>query len=129
MKIPIEDKILREAADRGADVFLEVVVEAIHNGYGPFFFLNPFAKALRLWGVKDFSKQIYRAREFYERHGREIERPCSDEDFMGLYEQYPECDDLDDFFMENEEEITTTVAQYLDKHLDNFITITYDKEK
>ena len=24
-------------------------VQLIHNGYGPFIFLNPFAKAMRLW--------------------------------------------------------------------------------
>ena len=39
-------------------------IQLIHNGYGPFFFLNPFAKAMRLWGLKDFSKLLYRAREF-----------------------------------------------------------------
>ena len=26
-------------------------IQLIHNGYGPFFFLNPFAKAMRLWGL------------------------------------------------------------------------------
>ena len=31
-------------------------IQLIHNGYGPFFFQNPFAKAMRLWGLKDFSK-------------------------------------------------------------------------
>ena len=41
-------------------------IQLIHNGYGPFFFLNPFAKAMRLWGLKEFSKFIYRARELYE---------------------------------------------------------------
>ena len=29
-------------------------IQLIHNGYGPFFFLNPFAKAMRLWGLKEF---------------------------------------------------------------------------
>ena len=35
-------------------------VQLIHNGYGPFIFLNPFAKAMRLWGAHDFSKLVYR---------------------------------------------------------------------
>ena len=33
-------------------------VQMIHNGYGPFFFENPFAKAMRLWGLHDFSKML-----------------------------------------------------------------------
>ena len=42
---------------------------------------------------------------------------------MGLYERFPEFDDLDDEFMEHEEEYTTRVAQYLDEHLLDFIEI------
>ena len=30
-------------------------IQLIHNGYGPFIFLNPFAKAMRLWGAHEFS--------------------------------------------------------------------------
>ena len=44
-------------------------IQLIHNGYGPFFFLNPFAKAMRLWGLKDFSKLLYRARESVQYRG------------------------------------------------------------
>ena len=59
--------------------------QLIHNGYGDFFFLNPFAKAMRLWGLKDLSKLIYKGRELFELHGAEIKKPCSDEAFMALY--------------------------------------------
>lgn len=88
------------------------LVQLIYNGYGPFIFLNPFAKAMRLWGQKDFSKLIYEGRKFYEAHGKEIEREMSDEDFMALFEQYPEADDFDDTFIENEEEITRQVLDH-----------------
>ena len=98
-------------------------IQLIHNGYGPFFFLNPFAKAMRLWGLKDFSKLLYKARELFEAHEAEITRPCSDQEFMALYEQFPAFDDLDDEFMENEENYTGLVAYYLDEHLDDFIEI------
>lgn len=98
-------------------------IQLIHNGYGPFFFLNPFAKAMRLWGLKDFSKFIYRARELYEEHREAIECELTDEEFMALYEQYPEFDDLDDEFIAEEEAITTKVAVYLDDHLLDFIDI------
>ena len=32
--------------------------QLIQNGYGPYIFDNPFAKAMRLWGMKEFSKVI-----------------------------------------------------------------------
>lgn len=98
-------------------------IQLIHNGYGPFFFLNPFAKAMRLWGLKDFSKFLYRARELYEEHHEALEREMTDEEFMALYELYPQFDDLDDEFIANEEETTGLVAHYLDDHLLDFIDI------
>lgn len=98
-------------------------IQLIHNGYGPFFFLNPFAKAMRLWGLKEFSKYLYRARELYELHAEALTAPCSDEEFMALYEQYPAFEDLDDEFMEQEEHITSLIAHYVDEHLTDFIEI------
>lgn len=98
-------------------------IQLIHNGYGPFFFNNPFAKAMRLWGLKDFSKFLYRARELYEEHREAIEKEMDDDAFMALYEQFPEFDDLDDEFIANEEETTALVAHYLDDHLLDFVDI------
>jgi hypothetical protein len=88
------------------------LVQLIYNGYGPFIFLNPFAKAMRLWGLKDFSKLLYEGRKFFEAHGEEIQQEMSDEDFMALFEQYPEADDFDDTFIENEEDITRQVLDH-----------------
>lgn len=101
-------------------------IQLIHNGYGPFFFQNPFAKAMRLWGLKDFSKFLYRARELYEEHREKLEKELTDEEFMALYEQYPDFEDLDDEFIANEEEITERVARYLDDHLLEFVEIIMD---
>ena len=36
-------------------------VQLIHNGYGPFIFDNPFARAMKQWGLRDFSKLLYSA--------------------------------------------------------------------
>ena len=38
-------------------------VQLIYNGYGPFIFKNPFAKALRQWEMREPSKLIYDAHE------------------------------------------------------------------
>lgn len=89
------------------------LVQLIYNGYGAFIFLNPFAKAMRMWGLKDFSKLIYEGRAFYEAHHEEIEREMSDEEFMALFEQFPEADDFDDTFIEHEEEITAEVTAHV----------------
>ena len=67
-------------------------VQLIHNGYGTFIFKNPLAKAA-------------------------IERDCTDEEFMALFEQYPEFDELDDTFVEQEEAWTEQIAQYVDEHI------------
>jgi hypothetical protein len=98
-------------------------VQLIHNGYGPFIFENPFAKAMRLWGLREFSKFLYSARELYVLHRGDIERDCSDEEFMAMFERYPEFDELDDAFVEMEEEVTEAVAHYVDEHIENFATI------
>lgn len=98
-------------------------VQLIHNGYGPFIFLNPFAKAMRLWGAKDFCNLVYKGRKLFEKYGTEIAEDCDDETFMALFEKYPEFDDLDDEFIEMEEEVTEMVARYVDEHLSGFADV------
>lgn len=98
-------------------------IQLIHNGYGPFIFMNPFAKAMRLWGARDFQKLIYRGRELFLEHQYELTKDCTDEEFMALFEQHPEFDDLDDEFIEMEEEVTEIVARYVDDNLQSFCTI------
>ena len=52
-----------------------------------------------------------------------IEKERSDEDFMALFEQFPQFDEFDDSFVENEEEWTAMIAHYVDEHLDNFVHV------
>ena len=98
-------------------------VQLIHNGWGPFFFNNPFDKAVREWGLHELCSIIRRAHKLYDRHGKELIKDCSDEEFMALFERYPDFDDIDDRFVEAEEDFTDTVAHYVDDHLDHFCTI------
>ncbi len=98
-------------------------VQLIHNGYGPFIFKNPLAKALKLWDLKELSKLIYEAHTLWLKHREEIEKDCTDEEFMALFEQFPDFDDLDDQFVEHEEEWTEDIAHYVDDHLERFATI------
>ena len=98
-------------------------VQLIHNGYGPFVFKNPLAKALKLWGMRDLSKLIYNAHTLYNKYHETIERDCTDDEFMALFEQFPEFDDMDDEFVEKEEQWTEYIARYIDEHIDNFASV------
>ena len=98
-------------------------VQLIYNGYGPYIFKNPLAKVLRLWGLRDLSKLIYDAHTLWLKHRDTIERELSDEEFMALFEQFPDFDDLDDQFIEHEEEWTEQIARYVDDHIEQFAKI------
>lgn len=98
-------------------------IELIHNGYGPFIFLNPFDKAMRNWGIHDLYKIINKCHKHYKLNCALIEKDCTQEEFDALYEQFPVFDDFDDAFVENEEQFTTLVATYVDDHIENFCTI------
>ena len=99
-------------------------VQLIYNGFGPFVFFNPFAKAVRAWGLDDLAALVNKAGKLFRKYGRDIQRDCSDEEFMAMFEQYPEFDDLDDNFVENEERWVEEVARYIDGHIDRFAEIT-----
>lgn len=98
-------------------------VQLIQNGYGPYIFDNPFAKAMRLFGAKDFSKLIYEAKKIYDAHRADLEKDCTEDEFMAMYEQYEAFDDLEEKYMEDEELITAQIASYVDEHLDSFAAV------
>ena len=95
--------------------------QLIQNGYGPYIFDNPFAKSMRLMGLHEFSKVLYKAKKVYDARKEELTRERTDEEFMAMYEQFPEFDDPEDWYVENEEEITARIACYVDDHLALFL--------
>ena len=42
---------------------------------------------------------------------------------MALFEQFPEFDELDDTFVEEEEQWTADIAHYIDEHIEQFALI------
>lgn len=98
-------------------------VQLIHNGYGGFIFLNPFARAVREWGLVDLCRLLRKVHGLYKKSHEEIERDCTDDEFMALFEKHPEFDDYDDMFVENEEDWTAMVAHYVDDNIGLFAEI------
>ncbi len=98
-------------------------VQLIQNGYGPYIFDNPFAKAMRLFGAKDFSKLVYEAKKIYDSNKDDLTKDCTDDEFMAMYEQYEVFDDIEEEFMEMEEYTTATIAEYVDEHISDFAEI------
>ena len=66
---------------------------------------------------------LYKAKKLYDERKAEMTRERSDEEFMELFEQNPEFDELDYYFVEEEENITNAVAVYVDEHLDLFVEV------
>ncbi len=98
-------------------------VQLIYNGYGGFIFDNPVAKVLRDWGLRDLAKLLFAVRKLYKEYGGQIQRECDEEEFMAMFEQYPEFDDYDDAFVEHEEEWNEAVARYIDGHIADFAAV------
>lgn len=99
-------------------------IQLIHNGYGPFIFKNPFAKALnKMWGLRELSKMLYDVHSLWLEHRDVLEQDCTDDEFMALFERFPQFDDYDDMFVENEEEWTRQIALYVDNNIEKFCTI------
>ena len=112
----------------GYHIFREEVMEGgfvqlIQNGYGPYIFDNPFARAMRVFGAKDFSKLVYEAKKIYDANRADLEKERTEEEFMAMYEQYEVFDDLEEQYMEEEEQITAQIATYVDEHLDSFAQV------
>lgn len=98
-------------------------VQLIQNGYGGYIFNNPVAKSLKLMGAKGFSKLLYKAKEIYDVHKTELERETTDVEFMEMYSEFEQFDDLEEKFFYIEEEDTAIVARYVDEHLEDFAEI------
>lgn len=101
--------------------------QLIQNGYGGYIFANPFAKVMRLWGAADLSKLVYAAKKMYDEHREDLERERTDDEFMAMYEQYETFDELEEEFLEKEEEFTAMIAGYVDEHLELFAKIESEK--
>ena len=73
--------------------------------------------------MRDLSKMLYEVHTLWLETREVLEMECSDEAFMALFEKYPQFDDYDDMFVENEERWTEQVAHYVDENIEKFVVI------
>ncbi len=95
-------------------------VQLIYNGYGPYIFDNPFAKALRLMGAKDLSKLIYKAKDIYDLRKEELTKEVEEEELCEIYSEFEEFDELDEEYISIEESSIYSLAEYVDGNIENF---------
>lgn len=98
-------------------------VQMIQNGYGGYFFDNPFAKAMRLFGAKPLSKLVYAAKKIYDENKKELERDTTDEEFLAMYVDFEKFDDLEEDFFLMEEEMTSAIAYFVDENIELFAEV------
>lgn len=97
------------------------LVQLIYNGYGHFLFRNPFAKMMRAWGLKEFSSLVYSASHLYAKYATDLEdKDLDDDEFMALYEQFPEMEEIDDDFIEMESDVSQEIANFVSQNPDKF---------
>ena len=98
-------------------------VQLIQNGYGPYIFENPFAKAMRQFGCVELSKVIYKAKEIYDANKKELTRETTEEEFNAMYVDFEIFDELEERYFDMEEEQTSLLAAYVDDHIEDFAEI------
>ncbi|MBQ8710800.1 MAG: DMP19 family protein [Bacteroidaceae bacterium] len=98
-------------------------IQLILNGYAPYVLEGPFPMVVKKeWGMRDFSKLLYEVKKEYHKHQEELSQDMSDEEFMALYEQLEELNELgDDFLDEHQEEVTPAVAKMMVENLDKYV--------
>ncbi|MEG2573569.1 MAG: DUF4375 domain-containing protein, partial [Bacteroides sp.] len=76
--------------------------------------------AMRLFGAEDLSKLVYKAKKIYDENKEDLMKERTDEEFMAMYEQYEAFDDLEEAYLNMEEETTAIIAEYVDNHIEQF---------
>ncbi|MCQ2206990.1 MAG: DMP19 family protein [Paludibacteraceae bacterium] len=112
-------RILRDEFEVGGFVNLT------QDGFGPYIFDNPFAKALRLWGAHDLSQLVYKAKRVFDANRTELTTVAdNDEDFGALFDKMQPLFEKVELEIEAElPNAMAAVAAYVDENIEQFISI------
>ena len=98
-------------------------IQLIMNGYAPYVLEGPFPMVVKKeWGMKEFSKLLYEVKKEYHKHQEELSKDMDEDEFMAMYEQLEELNELgDDFLDEHQEEVSPAVAKMILENLEKFV--------
>ena len=98
-------------------------IQLIMNGYAPYVLEGPFPMVVKKeWGMKDSSKLLYEVKKEYHKHQEELSKDMDEDEFMAMYEQLEELNELgDDFLDEHQEEVSPAVAKMILENLEKFV--------
>lgn len=98
-------------------------IQLILNGYAPYVLEGPFPYVVKKeWGMKDFSKLLYAVKSEYHKHQEELSGDMDEDEFMALYEQLEDLNELgDDFLDDHQEEVSPAVAKMVVENLEKYI--------
>lgn len=112
-------KVMRDEIEEGGFLLL------IQEGYGPYIFDNPFAKAMRLFGAHRMSQLIYKAKKIYDAHKEELTADVeTDEQYDKIMDTYgKKFEKIEDEMMVIEDEELDAVAHFVDENIELFAKI------
>lgn len=112
-------RIMRDAFEFGGFINL------IQDGFGPYLFDNPFAKALRLWGAHDLSQLVYKAKRVFDANRQELTIIVdNDDDFAEMFDKFQPLFEKIEVEIEAELPVAAeAIAAYVDENIEQFATI------
>lgn len=98
-------------------------IQLVANGYAPYVLDGPFPMIVKKeWGMRDFSKLLYEAKRQYHLNEEALLRDMDEDEFMALYEELEELNDLGDEFLDDfQERVTPAVAKMIEDNRDKYI--------
>lgn len=112
-------RILRDEFETGGFINL------IQDGFGPYIFDNPFAKALRIWGAHDLSQMVYKAKRVFDANRQELTTIAdNDEDFGRLFDKFqPMFEKVELEIDEELDKAAVAIAAYVDENIEQFASV------
>ena len=96
-------------------------IQLIQNGYGTYIFRNPFAKTVKTFGAERVSKLVYKAQNIYFEHAEELEKETNEEQFLAMYVDFEEFDEIEEAFFEIEKEQTSLIVNFVKENFGLFL--------
>ena len=137
--IEVVESALQKAAGEGMDEFIQVFTDKYKEVIGgeltadtmplltgeqhSLLAYQIFRDEIMVGGFCQLIKLVYKAKKIFDANRKDLEKERTDDEFMAMYEQYEAFDELEETYLEMEEQVTALIASYVDDHLELFAKI------